>query len=175
MKRWGAAALFVILCAAAIYQFLLRADSISPRLRVARASAVIGAGKDAVGVSGGGIVLVGLPLPAGVSLPRLPISKAPRSGRLGGTVLAQARVLAAAPEPLRPYLKDSRYGASGVDVELSSGVELRFGSDAEAARKWRAAAAVLADPSINALDYIDLEAPGRPGVYGSGHPLPPAP
>ncbi len=175
MKRWAAAALVVIVCAAAAYQFLLRANSVSPQLRAARPTAVIGSGSGAVGVSPSGVVLIGLPLPRTVSLPRLPISTAPRSGRLGGTVLAQARVLGAAPGPLRPYLKSSRYGASGIDVELSSGVELRFGSASEAPRKWRAAAAVLADPSISALDYVDLHAPGRPAIYGSGHPLPPAP
>ncbi len=35
------------------------------------------------------------------------------------------------------------------------------------------AAAVLADPSITALDYVDLHAPRRPAVGGSGHTLPP--
>ena len=86
----------------------------------------------------------------------------------------QARVLGAAPATLRPYIERSYYGESGVDVELRSGIELRFGDASQVAAKWKAAAAVLADPSITALDYVDLHAPGRPAVYGSGHTLPPA-
>jgi cell division septal protein FtsQ len=69
----------------------------------------------------------------------------------------------------------SFYGKSGIDVELRSGVELRFGDASRAAEKWRAAATVLADPAITALDYVDLQAPQRPAVYGSGHALPPVP
>ena len=74
-------------------------------------------------------------------------------------MLEQAQVLGAAPPALRPYVEGSYYGESGVDVELTSGIELRFGDASQAARKWRAAAAVLADPSITALDYVDLHAP----------------
>ena len=33
---------------------------------------------------------------------------------------------------------------------------------------------MLADPSITALDYVDLHAPRRPAVGGAGHVLPPA-
>jgi hypothetical protein len=69
----------------------------------------------------------------------------------------------------------SYYGESGVDVELTSGIELRFGSSAAAARKWRTAASVLADPTITALDYVNLLAPGHAAVGGSGHTLPPLP
>jgi len=74
---------------------------------------------------------------------------------------------------LRPYLERSYYGESGVDVELRGGIELRFGDASRAGEKWEAASAVLADPSIEALDYVDLHAPGRPAVGGSGHALPP--
>ena len=89
----------------------------------------------------------------------LPLSEPPKSGRLAGPVLQQARVLGAAPPALRPYVDGSYYGESGVDVELTSGIELRFGDASQAAQKWKAAAAVLADPSITALDYVDLHAP----------------
>ena len=43
--------------------------------------------------------------------------------------------------------ESSFYGESGVDVELRSGIELRFGDASRAIEKWKAAAAVLADPS----------------------------
>jgi cell division septal protein FtsQ len=61
-----------------------------------------------------------------------------------------------------------------VDVELRSGIELRFGDASRAAEKWRSAVAQLADPSITALDYVDLHSPNRPAVGGEGHLLPSA-
>jgi hypothetical protein len=32
---------------------------------------------------------------------------------------------------------------------------------------------VLADPATETLDYVDVQAPRRPAVGGSGHVLPP--
>jgi hypothetical protein len=135
----------------------------------------IGSGEEAVAVTAGGAVVPWWPLPDEPNLPRLPLPEAPKSGHLAGPMLQQARVLGAAPAALRPYLTSSYYGESGVDVETSSGIELRFGDASQAQRKWRAAAAVLADPSIEALDYVDLHAPARPAYGGSGHTLPPLP
>ena len=102
------------------------------------------------------------PLPDESALPQLPLSEPPKGNRLRGQALEQARVLGAAPAALRPYLASSRYGESGVDVETTSGIELRFGDSSQAARKWKAAVAVLADPDIEALDYVDLHAPAAP-------------
>lgn len=157
------------------YQFVVRDTQVVPRLVPTPPAAAIGAGSSAVGVSAEGAVLQWQPPPKESSLPLLPLSKPPASGHLAGTALQQARVLAAAPAALRPYLKSSSYGETGVDVELRTGVELRFGDASEAARKWRAAAAVLADPSVTALDYVNLSSPGRPDIFGSGHTLPPVP
>ena len=84
-------------------------------------------------------------------------------------------VLAAVPDQLRPYVESSYFGESGVDVMLTTGIELRFGDASQARRKWKAAAAVLADPSVTALDYVDLHAPNRAAYEGSEHELPPAP
>ena len=89
-------------------------------------------------------------------------------------MLEQVRVLAAAPAGLRPYLASTSYGEDGVSVELSSGIEIRFGDATQAQLKWRSAAAVLADPATETLDYVDVQAPRRPAVGGSGHLLPPA-
>jgi hypothetical protein len=157
------------------YQFAVRGKQVEPHLVPTAAIAAIGTGSSAVGVSAEGAVLSWLPPPKESSLPLLPLSRPPASGHLTGTALQQARVLGAAPAPLRPHLKSSSYGETGVDVELRTGVELRFGDASEAARKWSAAAAVLADPSVTALDYVNLSVPGRPGIGGSGHVLPPAP
>jgi hypothetical protein len=84
-------------------------------------------------------------------------------------------VLAAVPDALRPYVDSSGYGESGVEVTLTTGVELIFGDASQVAKKWRAAAAVLANPEVTSLDYVNLEAPGRPTYGGAEHELPPAP
>ncbi len=167
--------LLAVLAGGLLYWFALRDTTVESHLAVPRATATIGSGPEAVAVGPDGRVLAWLPVPEGAKLPQLPLSEPPRSGRLAGPALAQARVLGAAPATLRPYLASSSYGESGVDVELRSGIELRFGDASHAAQKWRAAAAVLADPSVTSLDYVDLHAPGRPAVGGSGHTLPPPP
>lgn len=175
VRRGLAAAAIVLVAVAAAYWFLIRDESVAPTVAVPRPAATIGSGADEVVVSAKGTVIPWFPVPEDPPLPGLPLSEPPKSGRLAGPALAQATVLGAAPDALRPYLAGSWYGESGVDVELTSGIELRFGDAAKAERKWRAAAAVLADPSIAALDYVDLHAPSRPAVGGSGHLLPAVP
>lgn len=140
----------------------------------ARATSVIGSGKDAVGVSAKGVILTGGPAPADGTLPRLPLDKPPGSGRLAGPMLQQAKVLGAAPAALRPCVEGSYYGESGVDVNLYPGIELRFGSASRAARKWSAAAAILADPSTTGIGYVDLHSPTHVSTGGTGPSLPPA-
>ena len=162
-----------------LYQLVLRDTVVEPGAGTLRASlqpaSTIGEGEDAVGVSPNGVILTWRALPEDVELPRLPLSEPPASGRLAGTILQQARVLGAAPPALRPYIEDSYYGESGVDVNLRAGIELRFGDASRAEKKWRAAAAILADPTLTAADYVDLHAPNHPAVSGEGHILPPAP
>jgi hypothetical protein len=161
--------------AAAVYFLLLRNTAVTAHLIPTRPTAMIGSGSDAVAVGSNGTILNWLPPPEEGSLPKLPLDTAPEGGRLQGPVLEQAKVLGAAPNALRPYVEGSYLGESGVDVKLVTGVELRFGSASAAARKWRAAAAVLANPAVTALDYVDLHAPSHPAVRGSGHTLPPIP
>ena len=173
MRRVGIIALAVVLVAAALYLLVLRDKTVSPTVTVPRPVAAIGVGSGAVGVDSSGRVLSTMPAPEDGSLPLLPATEPPKSGRVEGPLLQQVRILAAAPAALRPYLANTSYGEQGVSVELSSGIEIRFGDATEAERKWRAAAAVLADPTTEAVDYIDVQAPQRPAVYGSGHVLPP--
>jgi hypothetical protein len=173
--RLIAGGLAVLLVALAAYWFLVRTDSAEPRVQVPKLAATIGEGPEAVGVSGSGAVVRWLPLPEDPPLPRLPLDEVPKGGRLRGPALEQVRVLAAVPDALRPYVESSFFGESGVDVELTTGIELRFGDATQAHRKWRAAAAILANPEITALDYVDLHAPNRPSYEGSEHELPPAP
>jgi hypothetical protein len=173
VRRRALAAALAAGVAIAAWFLLLRTTTVEPTLTIALPTAVIGAGEDAVGVSPNGTLLVWQGPPDG-TLPALPLSEPPKSGRLAGPALEQARVLGAAPAPLRPCIAGSRYGEGGVDVELRSGIELRFGDPSRVAEKWRSAVAVLADPSITAADYVDLHSPRRPTVYGEGHLLPPA-
>jgi len=174
--RWlyrGVIVILAVILVAFAYQKAFGDEMVEPRLVSSEPVAVIGSGDEAVAVADDGTVLTWLALPEDSKLPQLPLSSVPKAPRVEGPMLEQVRVLAAAPSALWPYVAGSQFGESGVDVELSSGIELRFGSAGDAARKWRAAAAVLADPSITALDYVDLTAPGRPAVGGSGHTLPP--
>jgi hypothetical protein len=172
-RRIVAVALAAIAIALLAYLLFLRGgDSEKAPARPAVATSVIGSGEGAVGVSARGELLVSRPPPPEGSLPELPLSEPPEGGRLSGPVLEQALVLGAAPPPLRPCIAASEIGETGVDVVLRSGIELRFGNASRAGEKWRSAIAVLADPSITALDYVDLHSPNRPAVYGEGHGLP---
>lgn len=173
--RLALAAVAAIVAVVAVYWFFVREGTAEPMVTVPRLVAQIGEGSEAVGVTAGGAIVRWLPLPEEPPLPQLPLEEPPKSGRLRGTALEQVKVLGAVPDELRPYVKDSHVGESGVDVELTTGIELRFGNASQATRKWLAAAALLADPSITALDYVDLYSPSRPSYGGSEHELPPLP
>lgn len=85
--------------------------------------------------------------------------------RVQGSELAAARILGAVPGPLQPQVSRAHVDEDhGVVAELNGGIELRFGSPANGDQKWRAAAAVLADPTLTSATYIDLSAPLRPVV-----------
>jgi Cell division protein FtsQ len=173
VRRWLIGLGVLVAVVALIYWALIRDSTVEAHLRVPRATATIGTGSDAIAVGPSGEILAWLPLAEDAQLPYLPLSAPPKGGQLAGPVLQQARVLGAAPASLRAYIESSYLGESGIDVMLRSGIELRFGDASQAGIKWKAAAAVLADPSITALDYVDLHAPRRTGVGGSGHALPP--
>ena len=91
-----------------------------------------------------------------------------------GHVLEEVNVIAAAPAAIRRHIAAAKYGKTGVALATATGIEIRFGSDREAARKWEAAAEVLADPSVTLLSYVDVTAPTHPAVGGEEHELPPA-
>lgn len=173
MRRWLIAGAALLVALSAFYWLAIRDSTVAAKLEVPRVTATIGTGADAVAIGPDGQVLAWIPLSEDALLPYLPLSSVPTGNRLAGPVLEQARVLGAAPAALRPYIESSYYGESGVDVKLRSGIELRFGDASQVEAKWKAAAAILADPSITALDYVDLHAPRRPAIYGSGHALPP--
>jgi len=165
----------VLLVAAAAYYFLIRDTTVTPHVYVPELASTIGTGSEAVGVSTKGEVVPWLPVPDEPPLPHLSISEVPKGGHLAGPVREQALVLGAAPVALRPYVERAYLGESGIDVDLSSGIVLIFGDASQAQRKWKAAAAILADPETTALDYVNVLAPNKPSVGGSGHLLPELP
>lgn len=165
----------VLVLAVAVYWFGFRQKSVEANVQVPQLVAAIGEGEEAVGVAGNGAVVRWLPPPEDPPLPQLPLDEVPKGGKVRGTALEQVRVLAAVPDDLRPYVASSYFGESGVDVELTTGIELRFGDASQARRKWKAVAAVLADPAVTSPSYVDVHAPTRPAYEESGSELPPAP
>ena len=163
----------VAVVAVAVYWFGLRGSS-TPEAdaQQVRVVAQIGNGKRVVLVTGDG-KLFGMATGKKADQPVLPLKKLPPGKRVRGHVLEEVRILAAAPKPLRPYIAATKWGKTGAEVELTSGIFIRFGDQSEAIRKWKSAAAVLADPSVTLLSYVDVHAPTRPEVGGEGHELPP--
>lgn len=170
-----AAGVLLALVAIAAYWFLVRQDTAEPRVLVPRLAATIGAGDEAIGVAADGALVRWLPLPEEPPLPQLSLDQPPKGGRVKGPAREQVQVLAAVPDQLRPYVESSGYGEKGVEVTLTTGIELFFGDASQATKKWRAAVGVLADPEVTALDYVDLQAPSRPSYGGSEHELPASP
>lgn len=162
--------------AVAVYWFGLRGSSTSTaEAQPARAVAQIGEGKRVLVVADDGRLL-GAASTKKHHLPVLVLKQPPAGGHVKGHILEEVHIVAAAPVPLRHYIAKAGYGESGVSVEFSSGIDIRFGDDREASRKWKAAAAVLADPSVTLLSYVDVAAPTRPAVKvisGEEHELPP--
>jgi cell division septal protein FtsQ len=165
------AALAVV--AVAVYWFGLRGSSTpDAEAQQVRVVAQIGNGKRVVLVTDDG-ELFGAATGAKADQPVLPLKKVPPGKHVRGHVLEEVRILAAAPKALRPYLAATKWGKTGAEVELTSGIFIRFGDQTEAVRKWKAAAAVLADPSVTLLSYVDVHAPTRPDVGPGEIELPP--
>lgn len=181
VKRVGLALVALAVVGVAVYWFALR-DSSTPAAKAAPARAVaqIGEGKQVLVVGSDGRLLGRLKEKSKDKdahierLPVLPLKERPKGDRVKGPVLEQVHVIAAAPKALYRYIASTKYGTTGVDVKFTSGIEIRFGDDTQAVKKWKAAAAVLADPSVTMLSYVDVHAPTRPSIKGGEHELPPA-
>jgi cell division septal protein FtsQ len=119
-----------------------------------------------VAVGADGSLLPGVDVD-GSSLPVLSVDELPASGRLGGEALEEARVIAAAPAPLRPLVEGATTTRDyGIVVTLHRGIDLRFGAATKSRVRWAAAAAVLADPKVTSLEYVDVRVPSRPAIGG---------
>lgn len=128
-------------------------------------------------VAADGTVLPGVAVEQG-RLPAIEAAAGEGTQALDETGGEQAAILGAVPEPLRAVVERADYTPDGVIVALEGGISLRFGDASRAAAKWTAAARILADPGLNALDYIDLRVPDRPAVGGavpSAAPVEPPP
>ena len=138
-----------------------------------RPVARIGVGEDARAVDASGVILPTLDL-ANFDVPRLPLEEVPSHVRLEGGVADQVAVLAAAPTPMLELAQGTRSTPMGVEVLMPGGLELRFGAPQNAAAKWKAAAAIIADPDLTEVGYVDLTSPARSAAGGTGVTLPPA-
>ncbi|HVV89900.1 MAG TPA: cell division protein FtsQ/DivIB [Solirubrobacterales bacterium] len=164
----------VAIAAVAVYWFALRDTSTTTaEAQQSRPVARIGEGKRVIVVADDG-TLLGAASGKKSNLPVLSAKGRPKGDHVRGHVREEVDVLAAAPKALRRYIAGADYGKSGVEVAFDSGIEIRFGDDRGAERKWKAAAAVLADPSVTKLSYVNVASPNRPAIHGEEHELPPA-
>jgi cell division protein FtsQ len=93
----------------------------------------------------------------------------PVGARAGGARLRSALAIAdAAPLALRRRTIRIDVASRGLQAELESGPPLIFGTSADAALKWAAAARVLAEPSAAGATYLDLRVTGRVAAGGLG-------
>jgi cell division protein FtsQ len=126
-------------------------------------------GHNEVPVAADGTILAGVDLgKAAEGLPVLNVTELRQSGKLGGDPLQKALVLGAAPEPMRPLIDAIAIEpGTGITVTLRQGFEIDFGPSINATAKWAAATAVLADPKLDSLTYVDVRIPSRPAVGGA--------
>jgi cell division septal protein FtsQ len=142
------------------HELALRVESRPPVL-LARA------GEQVLPVAGDGTVLAGVDV-GQESLPSIEVGELPATGALTGEGLEIARIMGGAPEPLMELIEAVTYeGTEGVSVTLRGDVPVYFGPGDSAREKWAAAAAILANPKIETLTYVDVRVPERPALGGA--------
>ena len=128
---------------------------------------VVSAGEREVPVAGDGTLLTGVAVDE-EQLPVLAVEEIPSGGLLGGEPLQQALVVGATPPQLLPLIEKIEMTKDfGIEIVMRGGIPVRFGTATRAAEKWAAAAAVLADPSLEALTYLDVRVPERAAAGGA--------
>jgi cell division protein FtsQ len=128
--------------------------------------AAIDSGGGRVAASGDGRVLRGM---KSSGLPTLHVKSPPAGERVTDRrLLGALGVAGGAPPELRPRIARLWSSGRGLTVDLRNGPDLVFGSGSDAARKWRAAVRVLADPSSAGATYLDLRVPERVAAGGLG-------
>ena len=136
---------------------------VTERLPVAEAEL----GGERVAVSADGTPLPGVEV-RGAKLPQLDEDATAEDGSLSQLGAAQAAALGGAPSELGGRIEAAAWDPErgGVVIELEGAPELRFGGGEDAERKWRAVAAVLADPDLGTPAYLDVSVPERPVTGG---------
>jgi cell division protein FtsQ len=128
---------------------------------------LVSSGNKQIPVAADGTLLSEVEAPDG-GLPVLELKKPPPASGVTGAAADQAIIAGAAPEPLRPLLHTIEHTSEhGIVVTLRGGIPLYFGTAAEAGPKWAAAAAVLADPKLDSLSYLDVRVARRPSAGGA--------
>jgi cell division protein FtsQ len=126
------------------------------------------AGDREIPIAADGTLLAGVAASDELDLPVLKLEQLPESGRLEGEPLEQALVAGATPQELRGLIEGISYTKQyGVEITVEGGIPIRFGPGARAEAKWAAAAAVLADPKLDSLSYVDVRVPERPAAGGA--------
>jgi cell division protein FtsQ len=134
---------------------------------------LVQAGGQEVPAAADGTLLAGVSVNDAEDLPSLELNQIPPGAALEGDPLQQALVLGAAPDPLRPLIHSVDFDHDyGVELTLRGGIPVRFGSGSRAAEKWASAAAVLANPKLDSLTYVDVRVPERPVAGGAAQPPP---
>lgn len=129
-------------------------------------------GGSSVLVTGGGLLLDAV---RASDLPAVTSRRAVAGGRVQDPrALAALSVAAAAPLELRTRSVRLRYERAGLTVDLRDGPDLIFGTAADAAVKWRAAARVLREESAAGATYLDVRVPKLVAAGGVG-PVEPTP
>jgi cell division protein FtsQ len=132
-----------------------------------RAVAALETGGRRIPAAGSGLILQGVAADAG--LPSIRAETAPAGERVSDPrTRAALAVAAAAPAPLLARVDHIWTGADGLMLNLREGPDLIFGDESDAARKWAAAARVLAEPSAVGATYLDVRVPERVAAGGLG-------
>ena len=140
-----------------------------------RPVAMLVAGGREVAVAPDGTLLDGVN--ASASVPVIRLGALPGNGHLpDGTARERVFVAAAAPPRLLARTQSIliEHGRGAV-AQLTHGPVIIFGGPTALVRKWRAAAAVLAQRSSQGASYIDVRMPDRPVAGGLGVQLDPQP
>ncbi len=125
------------------------------------------AGETVLPVAGDGTILEGVDA-SKARVPEVEVDGFGEDGSVTGDALDLATVAGAAPTELRRLIVDLGIdSANGLTVTLKGGVPVIFGDSTRAEERWVAAAAVLADPQLDNLTYLDVRVPERPAIGGA--------
>jgi cell division protein FtsQ len=125
-------------------------------------------------VSGSGLILNGVAPDS--DLPVIKMAAPPAGDHVDNAhTMVALRIAADAPAVLRHRILRLWTGARGMQLALENGPDLIFGDDRDDARRWAAAARVLAEPSAAGATYLDVRIPDRVAAGGLGPVAEPTP